>query len=216
MSASQADDSTTPYLDARREWDDRYGALAKGVRKWQRAFSITAVCNLVLVSGFVLLSPQHKVVPYVLQVDEHGQALAMGPVTAEYGATLADERLIRCQLAGFVRSARSVLTDRTALKTHLDQVSAHARGAAVGCSMTTTAPITPSRPPRAKKSRSMSTPCSLWRPRRGAWGGRKRPAAWTGSVSGRLAGTASSVLRSSSPRTSTPSWPIPLACTWWT
>jgi type IV secretory pathway TrbF-like protein len=141
MSVSQADESATPSLDARREWDDRYGVLATGVCNWQLAFGVTAAYSLVLVIGFVLLSLQRKVIPSVLQVDEHDQALAMGPLMAEDGATLADERLIRYQLGGFVRSARSVLTDRTTLKNQLGQGYAPAWVQPWACPLTTAASI---------------------------------------------------------------------------
>lgn len=123
---------TNPYLAARREWDDRYGALASSRRHWQLASASTALCSLILAIGFVLLSLQHTVLPYVIHVDEHGHALIAGPIPAENGTSLTDERILPYHLAGFIRHARSVITDRIAMKKHLDHVYAHARRATQG------------------------------------------------------------------------------------
>ena len=86
---STAGAEQNPYLAARREWDDRYGALASSRRHWQVACAGTTLCSLILATGFVLLSLQHTVLPYVIHVDEHGHALTAGPIAAENGTALS-------------------------------------------------------------------------------------------------------------------------------
>jgi type IV secretion system protein VirB5 len=117
-----------PYVEARREWNDRYLDLVRARRWWQLA----AFAELVLVGGLggglAALSLQHKTVPYVVEVDALGAAVAVKPVEA--AGRPADERIVRYQLAAFVRGARAVMTDRAAMKRGLDQVYAYARGAA--------------------------------------------------------------------------------------
>ncbi len=117
-----------PYVEARREWNDRYLDLVRARRWWQ----ITAVAELALVgvlaSGLVALSLQHKTIPYVVEVDALGAATAVKPVEAAGRPT--DERIVRYQLAAFVRGTRAVMTDRAAMKRGLDQVYAYARGSA--------------------------------------------------------------------------------------
>jgi len=117
-----------PYVEARREWNDRYLDLVRVRRWWQLA----AFAELALVgglgAGLAALSLQHKTVPYVVEVDALGAAVAVKPVEAVGRPT--DERIVRYQLAAFIRGARAVMTDRAAMKRGLDQVYAYARGPA--------------------------------------------------------------------------------------
>jgi type IV secretory pathway TrbF-like protein len=76
----------------------------------------------------VWVSGQHKTVPYVVEVDSLGAALAIKP--AENGTHPSDDRIVRYQLAAFVRGARQVIADRIAMKKGLEQVYAYARGPA--------------------------------------------------------------------------------------
>ena len=68
---------SNPYIEARREWNDRYLDLVRARRWWQ----ITAVAELLLMGvlsgGLVALSLQHKTVPYVVEVDALGAATAV-------------------------------------------------------------------------------------------------------------------------------------------
>ena len=117
-----------PYVEGRREWNDRYLDLVRARRWWQ----VAAVSELALVAtlggGLVALSLQHKTVPYVVEVDSLGAAVAVKP--AEAAGRPTDERIVRYQLAAFVRGTRAVMTDRAAMKRSLDQVYAYARGSA--------------------------------------------------------------------------------------
>ena len=97
-----------PYVEARREWNDRYLELVREGRWWQAVAGAELVVTLILAGGLVWLSLQHKIIPYVVEV----------------------ERIVRYQLAAFIRGARQVMTDRIAMKKGLEQVYAYARGAA--------------------------------------------------------------------------------------
>jgi type IV secretion system protein TrbF len=119
---------SNPYVEARREWNDRYLDLVRARRWWQ----ITAIAELLLMGvlsgGLVALSLQHKTVPYVVEVDALGAATAVKPADAAPRPT--DERIMRYQLVAFIRGTRTVMTDRAAMKRTLDQVYAYARGSA--------------------------------------------------------------------------------------
>lgn len=95
--------------------------VADRARRW---------CQLggLLGGGLVALSLQHKTVPYVVEVDALGAAVAVAPVQPAGRPT--DERIVRYQLAAFIRGARAVMTDRAAMKRSFEQVYAYARGPA--------------------------------------------------------------------------------------
>jgi type IV secretion system protein TrbF len=128
VAASRVMKDLNPYVEARREWNDRYLDLVRARRWWQ----VAAVSELVLVAtlggGLVALSLQHKTVPYVVEVDSLGAAVAVKPADAAGRPT--DERIVRYQLVAFIRGARAVMTDRAAMKRSFEQVYAYARGPA--------------------------------------------------------------------------------------
>src|SRR5213594_3955014 len=103
-----------PYVEARREWNDRYLELARERRWWQAVAGAELVVSLILAAGLVWVSLQHRTVPYVVEVDSLGAALAIKPAETRRHPT--DERVLRYQLAAFVRGARQVMTDRIAMK----------------------------------------------------------------------------------------------------
>src|SRR2546425_6674697 len=103
-----------PYVEARREWNDRYLELVRERRVWQAVGCAGVGLSLILAAGMVWVSLQHKTVPYVVEVDSLGAALAIRP--AETGGHPADERIVRYQLAAFIRGTRQVMTDRIAMK----------------------------------------------------------------------------------------------------
>ena len=119
---------SNPYVEARREWNDRYLDLARARRWWQLAAVAELALIGVLAGGLVALSLQHKTVPYVVEVDALGAATAVKPADAAGRPT--DERIVRYQLVAFVRGTRAVMTDRAAMKRSLDQIYAYARGSA--------------------------------------------------------------------------------------
>ena len=119
---------SNPYVEARQEWNDRYLDLVRARRWWQLAAVAELVVVGLLSAGLVALSLQHKTVPYVVEVDALGASSAVKP--AEAAGRPTDERVVRYQLAAFVRGTRAVMTDRAAMKRSLDQVYAYARGSA--------------------------------------------------------------------------------------
>jgi type IV secretion system protein VirB5 len=121
---------TNPYLEARREWNDRYADLSRATRNWQIVAAAALAADLILASGIVWLAERRVVVPYVVAVDKLGYALAAGAAKREDEALAAD-KVVRYHLAAFIRGARSVIADPVALKRTLDQVYAYARGPAV-------------------------------------------------------------------------------------
>jgi type IV secretory pathway TrbF-like protein len=113
----------------RREWDDRYASLARGRRNWQlAALGLLAIDGL-LSAGLVRLAGQSRITPYVVEVDRVGQAVAFGPAEQ---LRRTDERLIRYELALFVRDVRSVFSDAEAQRSIVHRAYSHAKGEALG------------------------------------------------------------------------------------
>ncbi|WP_432475228.1 conjugal transfer protein TrbF [Brucella anthropi] len=98
----------TPYQKAAQVWDERIGSARVQAKNWR----YMAFGSLVLSGGFaaalVWQSVQGTVVPWVVQVDELGQAQTVAPATADYRPT---DPQIAWHLARFIEQVRSIPAD---------------------------------------------------------------------------------------------------------
>lgn len=117
--AKQAEgDSANVYLNARREWNERYGSYIARERAWRLTAILALSCAVISVAGVVFLASQNRLVPYVIAVDKLGSAVAVRRADA---ATSPDERVIRAQLARWIQNVRSVYTDAGAERTVIQE-----------------------------------------------------------------------------------------------
>lgn len=98
----------TPYQKAAQVWDERIGSARVQARNWRyMAFS-----SLILTAGFAMAlvwqSARGTVVPWVVQVDNLGQAQAVAPATADYRPT---DPQIAWHLGRFIEQVRSIPAD---------------------------------------------------------------------------------------------------------
>jgi type IV secretion system protein TrbF len=118
------------YLEARREWDERYADLVLGKRNWQIAAGGLLVLSLILASANVWLISRSRYVPYVVEVDKLGYALTVPQPLAPTSVPDVTARMQRYEVAAFIRNARSVTGDPQVEHQMLNSLLAHARGAA--------------------------------------------------------------------------------------
>jgi type IV secretion system protein VirB5 len=110
-----------PYLDARREWNERYGSYISRAKNWRlMAFGVLGVC-LVQTVGLVAMATQNKLVPYVVQVDKLGSAV---PVARADQMGKTDERVVKALLARFISDSRGVVSDGIAQRQMIDRTYA--------------------------------------------------------------------------------------------
>ena len=65
-SAGTPEHGHNPYLDARREWDERYGDALARASNWRRAAFAALAVALVAVVGIAHIGAQSKIEPYVI------------------------------------------------------------------------------------------------------------------------------------------------------
>jgi type IV secretion system protein VirB5 len=108
-----------PYLNSRREWNERYGDYIKQKNSWQ----IIAVCaiglNAILGCALAYVASQSRVQPFAIEVDKFGNVSY--PVPFEKLVNMND-RIVKNQLADYITSARSVTSDMSVQKTWLDKI----------------------------------------------------------------------------------------------
>ncbi|WP_439500419.1 conjugal transfer protein TrbF [Aminobacter ciceronei] len=98
----------TPYQKAAQVWDERIGSARVQAKNWR----YMAFGSLILSAGFagalVIQSARGTVVPWVVQVDNLGQAQSIAPATADYRPT---DPQIAWHLARFIEQVRSIPAD---------------------------------------------------------------------------------------------------------
>ncbi|WP_323718132.1 conjugal transfer protein TrbF [Paracoccus aminovorans] len=98
----------TPYQKAAQVWDERIGSARVQARNWR----LMAFACLFLAAGFagalVWQSARGTVVPWVVQVDDLGQAQAVAPAAADYRPT---DPQIAWHLGRFIEQVRSIPAD---------------------------------------------------------------------------------------------------------
>ena len=74
-----AETTENPYLNARRAWNEHVGDVVSARRAWQAAGFVSLLIALAAVGGVVYIGSQSKFVPYVIEVDKLGEAVAVQP-----------------------------------------------------------------------------------------------------------------------------------------
>ena len=122
--------NSNPYVEARREWDERYADLVLGKRNWQITAGGLLLLSLILAAGVVWQSTRSRFIPYVVEVDKLGYGLTVPkPLIPSTDPALVD-RMERYEVASFIRNSRSVSSDPSAEQHMLNDMLAHAKGAA--------------------------------------------------------------------------------------
>ncbi len=101
-------DQSNPYLDAKREWLERYGNYISQKRNWQIIAVLSAIISLICVIFLGYSTTQNKLIPYVIEVDKLGNTSKVGVVQ---NIDLKNPNVIKYSLNTFIYSWRSVWGD---------------------------------------------------------------------------------------------------------
>lgn len=109
----QTPEPETPYQRAGQLWDERIGSARVQARNWR----LMAFGGLLLTTGLsaalVWQSMQSRVVPYVVEVDKLGQALAVAPANAQFNPS---DPQIMWHLGRFITHIRSRSLDAVLMR----------------------------------------------------------------------------------------------------
>lgn len=99
--------AANPFLAGRTEAAERYGYLSKNAVQWRRISAILIFCCAACVLAVILMAGRVTVVPYIVQVDSHGYAIAVEPAAP----SRVDSRLVIAHVGRYVWSLRTVFND---------------------------------------------------------------------------------------------------------
>jgi type IV secretion system protein VirB5 len=112
----------SPYLLARKEWNERYGSYIAQARSWRNTAFVALLIAVIAVSGVIYLASQNKLIPYVVEVNGEGKTVQV--YQSEKMQPL-DERVLKAQLGQFVQDIRSVSADIAVQRRAVKRAYAH-------------------------------------------------------------------------------------------
>ena len=99
----------SPYLDARREWEERYGYFVSSAHTWKITAFISLLIALIATIGAIYLATQKRVTPYIVEIDKIGSIVQVKRADTPDQATV--QKIIIAQVAMFVEKARNIVLD---------------------------------------------------------------------------------------------------------
>lgn len=98
----------TPYQKAAQAWDERIGSARVQAHNWRLMALGSLTVSLILAGLLLWLGPSTSTTPYIVEVDPHGGARAVGPAAEVYKPSDAQ---IAFHLGRFVESVRALSID---------------------------------------------------------------------------------------------------------
>jgi len=98
----------TPYQKAAQIWDERIGSARVQARNWRYMAFGSLILSGMFAVALIWQSTRGTVVPWIVQVDNLGQAQAVVPASADYRPT---DPQIAWHLARFIEQVRSIPAD---------------------------------------------------------------------------------------------------------
>ena len=98
----------TPYQRAQQTWDTRIGSARVQAKNWRLAFFATLLLAAGMAGGWYWQTARGTVIPWVVQVDNLGQAQTVAPANADYRPT---DPQIAFHLGRFIEQVRAIPAD---------------------------------------------------------------------------------------------------------
>ena len=121
QSSAKEEFTESPYLAARKEWDERYGGLMKRAQQWRGAAVLALLVALAEAIVIIGVATRPRSAPYVVAVDSLGRVAAAG---AASGSSPTDERMMEAAITLWVQDLRGVTSDGLAERAAIDHVYA--------------------------------------------------------------------------------------------
>lgn len=109
----------TPYMAARREWNERYGDYIASARNWRFIALVLGIISLILAAGSIYIGSQSKRIPYIVEVDKLGQVVNVAPAEK---TTTTSPRIVKAMLMRFIIDWRAVSPDAVVQKAATDRL----------------------------------------------------------------------------------------------
>jgi len=103
----------TPYARARMEYDEIVGSARVQAKNWRLFGLVSLSVALVSILGLIVQSTKSSVIPYIVEVDDHGSVQLVGRADQRYKPNDAAAQYFICQ---FISQIRSIPTDPVVMR----------------------------------------------------------------------------------------------------
>ena len=121
--------SASPFARAAQVWDDRIGSSVAQAANWRLIALMSVAVTALSVTGNIWQSSQVKVVPYIVQIDERGEALKVEPLEQIYEPS---DRQMIFFLADWISNVRSRSIDQVQVQQNWIRAFDYLDGDALG------------------------------------------------------------------------------------
>lgn len=111
-----------PYLNARREWNERYGEYIQAAYHWKLIAMGSIAAAIISISGAVYIGSRSKFVPYIVEVDPKGHILNTAAVDQ---GQRPDQRIVQTAIADWINYHRSVVNDSIVQRQYIEKTYAY-------------------------------------------------------------------------------------------
>lgn len=112
---------SSPYLEARREWNERYGDYIAAAESWKRYALGSLILAAALLMSTIYLAVRTQYVPYIVEVDKQGRVHGSEVLSP---SSPQDEGVVKAALAEWVGDLRSVIADPIVQRQYINHVYA--------------------------------------------------------------------------------------------
>ena len=121
------EEQLSPYVQARYEWDERFGGYVKQANQWRLVAYISLGMCTVSVIGCVYLSNRASIVPLVVQVDAQGGIVETEMLDPTGVRQVVSEAVYKAEIERFIRNLRSVTPDTNIQSQMISEIEARMR-----------------------------------------------------------------------------------------
>ena len=111
-----------PYLNARREWNERYGEFVQAAYHWRLIALAALTLAIIGISGAIYLGAQSKLIPFIVEVDPKGHLLGTSIAEPNHRP---DGKVIQSFIADWIVHHRSVIGDPVVQRQYVERTYAY-------------------------------------------------------------------------------------------
>lgn len=97
-----------PYLSGKQAWNNVMTEMSHSRNIWMVIGLIGVLTGLTAIGGITYIGSQSKIVPYIVEVDKHGETFVAGVVEKRMDA---EEQIYKALVANFINNTRRVTSD---------------------------------------------------------------------------------------------------------
>ena len=111
-----------PYLNARREWNERYGECVQAAYHWRLVAIGSLIAATIGLTGSIYMGSQSKLLPFIVEVDPKGHLLSTSVAEPRHRP---DAKIIQSFIADWIIHHRAVVGDAVVQRQYIERAYAH-------------------------------------------------------------------------------------------